>query len=56
LFIFKQTIIDPVSSKFALFAAPETINFVSLTIILMVSAIAISAIGSGVTLRRFLRV
>ena len=56
LFIFKQTIIDPVSSKFALFAAPETINFATLTIILMVAAVAISAIGSGVTLRRFLRV
>jgi cell division transport system permease protein len=56
LYVFKQTIIDPVSDKFALFAAPETINFVTLTIILMISAVAISAIGSGVTLRRFLRV
>jgi cell division transport system permease protein len=56
LFIFKQTIIDPVSDKFALFAAPDTINFVSLTVILMIASVAISAIGSGVTLRRFLRV
>jgi cell division transport system permease protein len=56
LLLFKMTIIDPVSSKFALFAAPETINFVSLTFILMFAAVAISALGSGFTLRRFLRV
>ncbi|MGB1583703.1 MAG: permease-like cell division protein FtsX [Solirubrobacterales bacterium] len=55
LLIFKQTIIDPVSDKFALFAAPETINFVNLTLILMVAAVGISAAGSGLTLRRFLR-
>jgi cell division transport system permease protein len=56
LLLFKQTIIDPVSDKFALFAAPDTINFWALTLILMISAVAISAAGSGVTLRRFLRV
>lgn len=56
LLLFKQTIIDPVSEKFALFAAPDTINFLSLTVILMISAIGISAAGSGLTLRRFLRV
>ncbi|MGH2906777.1 MAG: cell division protein FtsX [Solirubrobacterales bacterium] len=56
LLLFKETIIDPVSDKFALFAAPDTINFGSLTIILLISAVSISAIGSGVTLRRFLRV
>jgi cell division transport system permease protein len=56
LLLFKETIIDPVSDKFALFAAPETINFWALTAVLMVSAVAISAAGSGLTLRRFLRV
>lgn len=56
LLLFKQTIIDPVSEKFALFAAPDTINFASLTLILMIAAIGISAAGSGLTLRRFLRV
>lgn len=55
LLVFKQTIIDPVSDKFALFAAPDTINFWSLTLVLMVSAVGISALGSGLTLRRFLR-
>lgn len=56
LLVFKQTIIDPVSDKFALFAAPDTINFWGLTLILMISAVGISALGSGMTLRRFLRV
>lgn len=56
LLLFKETVIDPVSDKFALFAAPDTINFWALTLILMLSAVAISAAGSGLTLRRFLRV
>lgn len=56
LLLFKETVIDPVSDKFALFAAPDTINFWALTLILMLSAVAISAAGSGITLRRFLRV
>lgn len=56
LLVFKQTVIDPVSDKFALFAAPDTINFSMLALILLVSAVAISALGSGMTLRRFLRV
>ncbi|MFY9264602.1 MAG: permease-like cell division protein FtsX [Solirubrobacterales bacterium] len=56
LLIAKQTIIDPLSESFALFAAPETIAFLPLAIILLIAATAISAIGSGLTLRRFLRV
>lgn len=55
LLVFKQTIIDPVSDKFALFAAPDTINFWALTLVLMISAVGVSALGSGLTLRRFLR-
>lgn len=56
LLLFKETVIDPVSEKFALFAAPDTINFWALTLILMISAVGISAVGSGFTLRRFLRI
>jgi cell division transport system permease protein len=56
LLLFKETVIDPVSEKFALFAAPDTINFWALTLILMISAVGISAVGSGLTLRRFLRI
>lgn len=56
LLIFKQTIIDPVSENVAVFASVDTINFASLALILIVAAVAISAAGSGLTLRRFLRV
>ncbi len=56
LSIAKQTFIDPLSDRFALLAAPDTIDFPLLIVVLMLSAIAVSAIGSGITLRRFLRV
>lgn len=56
LLIAKQTIVDPLSKSFALFAAPETIGFLPLALILLAAAMAISAAGSGLTLRRFLRV
>lgn len=55
LLIAKQTIVDPLSESFALFAAPETIGFLPLAIVLLIAATAISAVGSGFTLRRFLR-
>jgi cell division transport system permease protein len=56
LTIAKETFIDPLSERFELLAAPETIDFPLLVIVLMVACIAVSALGSGVTLRRFLRV
>jgi cell division transport system permease protein len=56
LTIAKETFIDPLSDRFALLAAPNTIDFPLLAIVLLVSCIAISALGSGITLRRFLRV
>ena len=56
LTIAKETFIDPLSERFELLAAPETIDFPLLVIILMLACIAVSAIGSGITLRRFLRV
>jgi cell division transport system permease protein len=52
----KETFIDPLSERFELLAAPETIDFPLLVIVLMVACVAVSAIGSGITLRRFLRV
>lgn len=55
LLVAKQTILDPLSESFALFAAPDTIGFLPLALILLFAATAISATGSGVTLRRFLR-
>jgi cell division transport system permease protein len=52
----KETFIDPLSERFELLAAPETIDFPLLVIVLMTACVAVSAIGSGITLRRFLRV
>jgi cell division transport system permease protein len=56
LTIAKETFIDPLSERFALLAAPDTIDFPLLVILLMLACVAVSAIGSGITLRRFLRV
>jgi cell division transport system permease protein len=56
LAIAKQTFIDPLSDDFALLAAPETIDFPLLVALLMVACVAVSAVGSGLTLRRFLKV
>ncbi|HZG49727.1 MAG TPA: permease-like cell division protein FtsX [Thermoleophilaceae bacterium] len=56
LTIAKETFIDPLSERFELLAAPETIDFPLLVVVLMLACIAVSAVGSGITLRRFLRV
>ena len=56
LAIGKQTFIDPLSDDFALLAAPDTIDFSLLVALLMVACVAVSAVGSGLTLRRFLKV
>jgi cell division transport system permease protein len=56
LAIGKQTLIDPLSDDFALLAAPDTIDFPLLVGVLMVACVAVSALGSGMTLRRFLKV
>jgi cell division transport system permease protein len=56
LAIAKITFIDPLSDRFALLAAPKTIDFTALIVVLLLSCVAVSAIGSGLTLRRFLRV
>jgi len=56
LAIAKVTFIDPLSDRFALLAAPKTIDFTALIVVLLMACVAVSAIGSGLTLRRFLRV
>jgi cell division transport system permease protein len=56
LWLAKVTIVDPWSDNFALIAAPDTIDFSVLVIVLLAAATAVSAIGSGITLRRYLRV
>jgi cell division transport system permease protein len=54
--IVKATFLDPLADRFALLAAPDTIDFKLLVVVLMTACIAVSALGSGITLRRFLRV
>ena len=56
LTIAKETLVDPLSDRFALLAAPDTIDFPWLIALLLLSCIAVSALGSGLTLRRFLRI
>jgi cell division transport system permease protein len=56
LWVAKVTIVDPWSERFALIAAPRTISFTLLIAVLLAAGMAVSAIGSGITLRRFLRV
>jgi cell division transport system permease protein len=56
LWIAKKVVVDPLSDRFALIAAPQTIEFQLLVVLLLVAATAVSALGSGLTLRRFLRV
>ena len=56
LWLGKITVVDPLSDRFALVAAQNTIDFLPLVAVLLGSAMAVSAMGSGVTLRRFLRV
>ncbi|MDQ3936324.1 MAG: permease-like cell division protein FtsX [Actinomycetota bacterium] len=56
LLIAKETLVDPLSDRFALLAAPDTIDFGLLVGLLMGACVLVSALGSGITLRRFLRV
>jgi cell division transport system permease protein len=52
----KIAFLDPLQSDFALIAAPQTIGFALLAIVLMVASVGVSAAGSSLSLRKFLRV
>ena len=52
----KLAVVDRIASDFAVIAHYRTINFALLIVVLMASAVAVSAAGSGLSLRRFLRV
>jgi cell division transport system permease protein len=54
--VVKVAVVDPLTANFALMAAPQTMSFVILTVVLLAASIAVSALGSGLSLRRFLRV
>jgi len=52
----KLALLDPLASNWTLIAAPRTIPFVPLILVLVGAGVAVSAFGSGISLRRFLRV
>ena len=52
----KIALIDPLADDFALVAAPKTVSFAVLIGVLLVASVGVSAAGSGLSLRRFLRV
>jgi cell division transport system permease protein len=56
LFLGKELIVDPLADNFNLIDSGATIPFVSLALILLCVAMGLSAMGSGFTLRRFLRI
>ncbi len=58
LWLGKITIADPLSNTFSFLAAQKasTLSFPALVAILFVASVLVSAVGSGVTLRRFLRI
>jgi len=56
LWIGKVTIVDPLSENFELIDKFSTVGFVPLIVVLLVASVVVSALGSGIVLRRFLRV
>jgi len=52
----KIALLDPLERDFALLSAPQTVSFAVLGLVLMLAAIGVAAAGSGLSLRRFLRV
>jgi cell division transport system permease protein len=56
LLVGKIALLDPLIDQFALLAAPKTIHLGFLVAILLAASIGVSAAGSGLSLRRFLRV
>ena len=54
--VMKVALVDPLVSDFALLSAPSTISFGLLVAVLLGAGIAVSALGSAISLRRFLQV
>jgi cell division transport system permease protein len=52
----KVIVLDPLAHSWTLIAAPHTIPFLALVIVLLGAGVGVSALGSGLSLRRFLRV
>jgi cell division transport system permease protein len=56
LAVVKIAVVDPLAADFALIAAPGTIDFPLVIGLLLLAAVSVSALGSGLSLRKFLRV
>jgi cell division transport system permease protein len=56
LFLGKQVIVDPLANNFNLISSGHTIGFANLALVLLCVAMGVSAMGSGLTLRRFLKI
>ena len=56
LLVGKIAFVDPLASDFALISAPKTMSLPLLGLLLMIAAVAVSALGSGLSLQRFLKV
>jgi cell division transport system permease protein len=56
LAVTKVFVLDPLANNWTLIAAPKTISFIALIGVLMGAGVLVSAVGSGLSLRRFLRV
>jgi cell division transport system permease protein len=56
LLVGKIALLDPLAQQFSLLAAPDTIHFGVLVAVLLLASVGVSAAGSGLSLRRFLRV
>ena len=56
LLLGKTVIVDPLKNNFNLINSGDTNGFASLAIVLVAVAMTVSAMGSGLTLRRFLRI
>jgi cell division transport system permease protein len=52
----KVAFLDPLTSDFALLGAPETIGLPLLAVLLLLASVGVSAAGSSLSLRKFLRV
>ena len=52
----KVALVDPLVDDFSLLAAPDTIGFGFLVAVLLITGIVVSALGSAISLRRFLQV
>jgi cell division transport system permease protein len=56
LVVGKIAFLDPLAQDFALISSPDTINFPLLVVVLLAASVFVAAAGSGLSLRRFLRV